>query len=116
MLAFNNKEVANTLPIEGSDGYISSNEYFCARCVIIELDVSNNPVFMQLYRSPNGSQGQAEWERELYLAPQHRTISRQGIFGIRFRVANPLNEPKARVTVEFIGEDESWPTLGQIVG
>lgn len=116
MLPFNNKEIFTTEAVSGPrGGYDVRNEYFCARCVIIEIDVVNNAVWMQLFRSPDGTEGKAEWERELYLPPQHRTVSRQGIYGCRFR-ANSLEAPTPRITIEFIGEDEAWPTLGQIVG
>lgn len=116
-LSFNKVQITNTeYGQEIAKG--GTGEMLCGgRFVTVELDVLTQPVYMQTLTSITGESGQALWDQELYLSPQHRTISRQGIFGIRFR-RDPLSPPEefAFVTVQFIGENEAWPNLNQLTG
>jgi hypothetical protein len=88
------------------------------RAVTIELDVLNEPIYYSLFCSATGESSRAQWEQEVYVAPQHRTITRQGIFGIRFRATREyvsLEEANPLVCFEAIAEEESYPVLSQLL-
>ena len=115
-LCFSRKEIKLPLYENNGTGTGYSQQIFewGMRAVQIELDVANAPVVMSLLSSATGESSHADWEQDLYVSPQHRTISRQGIFGIRFKTIEPEGELPF-VSFEVIGEAEAYPNFAQLL-
>jgi len=72
----------------------------------INIDVTNAAIYWQLkgIKQPTDPAQMADWSQFAYvqMIPGSRTITRQGITGIRFYAVNAAAAPQAIVTVEAV--------------
>jgi hypothetical protein len=76
----------------------------------VNLDVANQAIFWSIAQTNDLTTGlSGAWQPEVYMTPGSRSISRQGIVGIRVRAAVPaaslpVGLVQAQVTVEAVEE------------